>query len=387
MNQILVLLVLGFTIVAAKADLVMEINFGGPKLKFIVKIKEDKIRYDISTDGYVSSSRIADLKTGDDFNLDPMPKRIIKNPSILSYQTNTAAKPKWPIFQDTGKTETVNGYEAEIYIGTNANGALETLWVAKDFPNFKKIKSDLVKLDKLDIAMWMPELNSLSGMPLKLALPFNGPKGMTAQPLTLISAKEESIDASIFYAPTNYHNWSGPLPDGDFFRAMREVPNYSVSVDLNNPTNYTGIPATRWFPAGNSYEFCSIQGTVTTQIKLPDGKIINEDFHNVDIDRDHDGILKIRVGSLGWLKTDKALSRLQRELNNWASSVLSTDQRQEKQAAVQHWMTTWNKQKDQFKGFFVKRSGYTLNFSFVGGVREEDGFSYIYELTFRDPKF
>src|SRR5882757_525967 len=134
MKQMLILLGLVFTAVTVRADLVIELNFGGPKLKFIVKIKEDKIRYDISTDGHISSSRIADLKTGDDFNLDPMPKRIIKNPSILSYQTNAVAKPHWPIFRDTGKTETVNGYEAEIYNGTNANGAIETLWVAKDFP-------------------------------------------------------------------------------------------------------------------------------------------------------------------------------------------------------------------------------------------------------------
>ena len=48
------------------------------------------------------------------------------------------------------KTETVGGYEAEIYDRTNSNGGIERLWVAKSFPDFKKIKHDLVKIDKLD---------------------------------------------------------------------------------------------------------------------------------------------------------------------------------------------------------------------------------------------
>jgi hypothetical protein len=273
------------------------------------------------------------------------------------------------------KTETVGGYEAEIYDRTNSNGGIESLWVAKSFPDFKKIKHDLVKFDKLDIGNWMPEFNSLSGMPLKLALSVNGPNGMVAMLLTLISAKEESIDASTYDAPTNFHNWYGPLPDGDFFRAMREVPNYSLNLDFINPTNNTGIPA----------DGRALQGTVTTRIKLPDGKIINEDFHTVYIDQDADDIYKIRADSLGWLKPDKAFSRLQRELHNWTSGVFSPEKDQETEAEVQYWLTTWPAWKDQYKGFSVKRPGYTLNFSFIGGM-EDDGYAYCYELTFREKK-
>jgi hypothetical protein len=175
MKQILFCLVLVFTVAAAKADLVMELNFGSPKLKVIANIKDDKIRYDILPDGgYGKTSRIADLKTGDDFNLDYPPKRIIRN------QTNATAQIAWPNFQDTGKAENISGYEAEIYNATNSNGGIETLWVAKSFPNFEKIKNDLAKLDKLHIGNWLPKFSSLSGMPLKLALPLNGPNGMTA---------------------------------------------------------------------------------------------------------------------------------------------------------------------------------------------------------------
>lgn len=383
MKKFLIFLALVFAVFGVRADLVMELNFAGPKIKVIVKIKEDKIRYDILPDGgYGNTSRIADLKTGDDFNLDYPAKRIIKNSSTLPNQTNAAAKIVWPNFQDTGKAEDVNGYKAEIYNGTNSDGLTETLWVAKDFPNFENIKHDLAKLDRLDIGKWVPEFGSLSGMPVKLQTPFS--QSGTSLPFTLISAKEEPIGASIYDAPTNFHNWYGAQPDGDFFRSLREVPNYFVNLDLTDPTNYTGIPATKWFPMGY-YEFCAIQGTVTTRVKLPDGKTINEDFYIVYIERDKNGILNIRADSLGWLKTDKALSRLQRELQGWAADVFSTDQYKEREAAIQNWMTTWTGQKEQYEGFFVKRPGYTLNFSFMAWIREEDGFRYCYKIQLREP--
>jgi len=75
------------------------------------------------------------------------------------------------------------------------------------------------------------------------------------------------------------------------------------------------------------------------------------------------------------------------ELNNWASGILSTDQCEKKQAGVQHWMTTWPGLHEQFDGFFVKRLGYTLNFSFAAGVGEEDGFAYYYDIRLREPEF
>jgi hypothetical protein len=133
-----------------------------------------------------------------------------------------------------------------------------------------------------------------------------------------------------------------------------------------------------------SYEFCAFDGTVTTQIKLPDGKIINEDFGMVVIERDHNGVLNIQLDSLGWLKSEKAIGRLQRELRNWVSDVLSTEQCNEKEAEIDQWLKA--DRTDQFKGFFVKRSGYTLSFNFEAtGNPQTDGFAYRYQVQLREP--
>ncbi|MGH7990238.1 MAG: DUF4412 domain-containing protein [Limisphaerales bacterium] len=207
MKIILIILTLIYGIAVVRADLVMELSWG-PALKLAVKVKGDKIRYDFFFNGYGGSSLIADLKTGDSFNLEQMQKSIIRRPSIV--ETNVVSlKKEWPRFQDTDKTEKLNGYEAEIYKRTSSN-MVETLWVAKDYPNFDKIKSDLVKLDQFklnDKKVWMPELSSLSGMPLKLLIPLdqNVTYGATNVSLTLISAKEESIDDSVFELPKDYH--------------------------------------------------------------------------------------------------------------------------------------------------------------------------------------
>jgi hypothetical protein len=205
---------------ALQADLIMELNFTSTKIKLVVKIKEDKIRYDFLFDsGYGNISRIIDPKTGGDFILESVPKRI-SDPSALFGQTNAVAKTEWLKFQDADKTEMLDGYEAEIYQATNSDGVTETLWVAKNYPDFKKIKNDLSKLDSWNNKGYMPELNSLSGMPLKLFIPHKSSIAYGADDtFTLLSAREESIDDSIFEPPKDYPYYGlqfSPLPIGLF---------------------------------------------------------------------------------------------------------------------------------------------------------------------------
>jgi hypothetical protein len=211
MKIILITLGLILGIAVVQAGLVMEFNWG-PALKLIIKVKEDKIRYDIFFNGYGGSSIIIDLKSGDSFNLESMQKRIT-NLSFLFDDTNAAAKGEWPKFQDTGKTEMLNGYEAKIFKWTNADNMTETLWVANDYPNFKEIKDDLSKINigKLNVKkIWLPDLSSLPGMPLKLLIPLDNSitHGATNVSLVLVSAKEESIDDTNFDLPKDYHFYS-----------------------------------------------------------------------------------------------------------------------------------------------------------------------------------
>lgn len=235
----------------SRADLVMKTSFTLGKItnETVVKIKGDKISLDYFLNGHEAWNRIADLKSGDDFTLSPLEQRIESSSNVM---IGFLVKIKRPQFHDAGKAEDVNGYAAEIYNWTNPDGTTETLWVAKNYPDFEKIRTDFIKLDKLDIINGLPELNSLPNMPLKLEISRNVINKESTNKLqmllNLVSANEESVDASTFNMPTNY--WHGPQPEGEFFRAMRRPPNYSVNLDLNDPTNFTGVPPSKhgWFP-------------------------------------------------------------------------------------------------------------------------------------------
>jgi hypothetical protein len=168
------------------------------------------------------------------------------------------------------------------------------------------------------------------------------------------------------------------------FKAFSTWPPPSSFCDIYEmASNFTGVPTPKhWFPMG-SYEFGVFEGTVATRIKMPDGKIISEDFHMVVIERDHNGVLNLQLDSLGWMKPETAISHFQRELFNWASNILSPDQCKEKEAELRQWMTTDN--NEQFKGFFVKRPGYTLSFTLEHTLDPQNlGFPYRYQIQLRE---
>jgi hypothetical protein len=206
MKTACIFLTLIFSTAITYADLVMELNWGSPMIKATTKLKGNKILFDIYFNEDKGGSLIADLKTGERFNIQYWSKKIIKTPSILPDYTNAFTKTASPKFQDTGKAEILNGYEAEIYKWTNSDDVTETLWVAKNYPNFKEMKDDLSKLDKLNDKKWMLNFSSLSGMPLKLFIPDkDDARGLT---FTLLSAKEESIDDTNFDLPKDYHYYT-----------------------------------------------------------------------------------------------------------------------------------------------------------------------------------
>jgi hypothetical protein len=204
----LILLALVFIITTAQADLVMEQNVIGPESTndAVIKIKGDKIRADSAERG--DSSMMIDLNTGDEFTLLHKQKEVVKTSTssmqfrkTAYYAKAVAANAKLPKPQDTGKTEIVNGYDAEIYTWTNSRGMTETLWVAKNFPNFEKIKNDLAKLDKLNASnmeKMTPDQSTLPGMLLKMQWSGIGDESGLTVTTTLVSAKEESIDDSVF---------------------------------------------------------------------------------------------------------------------------------------------------------------------------------------------
>ena len=81
--------------------------------------------------------------------------------------------------------------------------------------------------------------------------------------------------------------------DGDFFRSVRQDPYRKVRIDLRNPSDLSGIPEVKWFPMGDN-EFCAIQGTTDTTLILPSGRVIEEEFAIVYVDKDSEGIFQIK---------------------------------------------------------------------------------------------
>jgi hypothetical protein len=223
MKRFLVLTTLAATVVAARADLVMQqdADFGSPGnlITITIKIHGDKIRQDLAGAESGDMSLIKDAGTGDSFALMRSQKLFTK----LGAKTNDLQNPDAALEkpQDTGKSDRVGGYDAEIYawaadrkLWSNTNALIQSLWVAKDFPDFENIKADLAKLDRANVSFpgkgLQPEISTLPGMVVKSRLIVKLHGVVQIINITLVSAKEEPVDPSIFEVPADYKEWNPP---------------------------------------------------------------------------------------------------------------------------------------------------------------------------------
>ena len=102
-------------------------------------------------------SLIKDADTGDSIVLLHQQKMFTKPGAKAKNAQSLEAALSKPL--DTGKSDIVGGYDAEIYawaadrkLWNDTNGMIEALWVAKDYPSFDKIKADLAKLDRANVS-------------------------------------------------------------------------------------------------------------------------------------------------------------------------------------------------------------------------------------------
>jgi hypothetical protein len=222
MKRIFVLVALVFTIVAARADLVLEQTIESAMINgnITTKIKGDKVRVDMPATPQGAISSIMDVNTGDSVTLMHAQKAVIKisGAEIKQMAENmkkarangAAANAKPPKFHDTGKAEKVGDYSTEIYTWSSPDGANQTVWVAKNFPNYARIKVQMDKLSNSPVAQMSkdtsPDVGMLPGMVVKTQMEMKGQKVTSI----LVSAKEESVDASIFETPKDYHEMVQP---------------------------------------------------------------------------------------------------------------------------------------------------------------------------------
>ena len=225
MKRFIVLIALISSAFAARADLVMreQADFGSPSnlITITFKIHGDKVRQDLTGGETGDMSVIKDAATGDSIVLMHQKKLFTKPAAKTKDIRSPDAALSKPL--DTGKSDTVGGYDAEIFawaadrkLWNDTNGMVETLWVAKDFPNYENIKADLAKLDRANVSFpgkgMQPEISTLPGMVMKSRLIVKMGGIVQTINITLVSAKEEPVDPSIFEVPGEYKEWNPPPP-------------------------------------------------------------------------------------------------------------------------------------------------------------------------------
>ena len=221
MKQIVISLGLAFSVMAARADLVLQQNVESAMLNGTIttQIKGNKIRVDMPSSPQGAMSTIMDLSSGDSTTLFHERKVAMMVPgaeikqmaeNLKKARANAGTNAAPPEFRDTGKTGKVGNYNTEIYTWSSPDGASQTVWVAKDFPDFAKIKVQMNKLNDSPVGRMSkgaaPDVNTLPGMVVKTQMEMNGQKVTT----TLVSAKESSVDASIFQTPKDYQQMNQP---------------------------------------------------------------------------------------------------------------------------------------------------------------------------------
>ena len=201
-----------FSPLALRADLVLEqqASDADHTQHTTLKLHDDKMRMDEPGEYF---SVIVDLNTRDSISLFTNIKKYLKRSGAEIRQqmekekqagnSNEPTAPPAPAV-DTGNSASVNGLNTEIYTWQGANGLVETLWVATNFPNYAAIKTELVKLDKFNATgphpNAQPPLSSLPGMVIKSESLFKGHKATT----TLESVKLEPVAPSLFELPSDY---------------------------------------------------------------------------------------------------------------------------------------------------------------------------------------
>jgi hypothetical protein len=222
MKQLEILIVTIFAATVVRADLVMEQESGDTNATYhvTVKLHGDKMRMDQREDKGRAFSVVVDLNTRDSITLIPDEKMFLKRSGAESRQqmeaeraashgTNDMDNPPVPPV-DTGMTAKVDGYDTEIYKWSGAGGLTETLWVATNFPGYSAIRTDLARIDRFNASgshrNAQPELGLLPGMVVKTEKTANRRKAI----ITLVSAKVEPVDASLFELPSDYSPWKPP---------------------------------------------------------------------------------------------------------------------------------------------------------------------------------
>jgi Domain of unknown function (DUF4412) len=205
MKRMFILCVAALTAAGARADLVLQQQIVAPNYTGVttMKIKGSKIRMDMLAGESNAWSNITDLKTGESITLVHAQKMFLKAQGEPAKPGRSASPASHaPVPRPTGQTQKVGDYDTQLYTWSNASGITGTAWVAKNFPDYDRIRNDIAVLDKSPGADndTSPSLSTLPGMVVRSQVAGGG-QTIT---LALISAKEGPLDDSLFGVPRGY---------------------------------------------------------------------------------------------------------------------------------------------------------------------------------------
>lgn len=207
--------------VRADFTIVQKVEGKGAANEMIMKIKGDKVRVEVNP----KMTMIVDGKTGDTITLMNVQKKFLrisgdKAKAIAElankYSGVTAEKPK---LTATGKKTTINGYEAEEYIG-ETKLFKATYWIAPSFPDSAAIMKQLQAVIPAawnDLAKGMMDYRDLPGFPLRTQVKTNESE-ITS---TVTAIKRDLLSDAEFLVPTDFQEL--------------KIPNMQISGDNPEP--------------------------------------------------------------------------------------------------------------------------------------------------------
>lgn len=202
---------------ALRADLVIvqKVDGVGHTGEMTLKVKDNLMRMDISPE----MSAISDAAAG------TMTALMHKQKSCMQIDLDSAhklmeqfQKARGPGKDDagekltaTGQKETVNGFETTVYTFRTGNLSIK-YWIAKDFPQADKLLAALKQIERSPLAAMahamVAQPPDLPGVPVKVEMDNVG--SGTKIVSTIVSVKEQPLDASEFTVPADYQMLTMP---------------------------------------------------------------------------------------------------------------------------------------------------------------------------------
>lgn len=194
--------------VAARADLtiIQHVDMAGTPGDMVVKIKGDKLRMDPAP----QISMITDNKTGETVTLMHQEKKAMRMSGekmkaaaeMVSKFANSSPNPQEGKLVPTGRKETVNGMQTDIYTAETAVGKA-TYYIATNYPDAAAILAEMKSAQPSALAKAgasFPDFRDLPGVPVKIEMDTQG-KHMV---MTLTAIKRDPIPDSDFAVPADY---------------------------------------------------------------------------------------------------------------------------------------------------------------------------------------